>query len=62
MTRLMGLDVGDKTIGVAISDPMFLTAQPYETIKRVKASKDIDRIIDIIENKEISKRKKKHFS
>nr|WP_072537400.1 Holliday junction resolvase RuvX [Anaerococcus mediterraneensis] len=54
MTRLMGLDVGDKTIGVAISDPMFLTAQPLETIKRVKASKDIDRIIDIIEEKEIS--------
>ena len=50
----MGLDVGDKTIGVAISDPMFLTAQPLETIKRVKASKDIDRIVDIIEDKEIS--------
>ena len=54
MTSLMGLDVGDKTIGVAISDPMFLTAQPLETIKRTKASKDIDRILEIIEDKEIS--------
>lgn len=32
----MGLDVGDKTIGVALSDPMFLLAQAKETIKRKK--------------------------
>jgi putative Holliday junction resolvase len=32
--RLMGLDVGDKTIGVALSDELGLTAQPYETLKR----------------------------
>ena len=31
--RLMGLDVGTKTIGVAISDPLGITAQPTETIK-----------------------------
>lgn len=29
----MGLDVGTKTIGVAISDPLAITAQPIETIK-----------------------------
>ena len=29
MERIMGLDVGDKTIGVAISDPLLLTAQGY---------------------------------
>ena len=37
----MGLDVGDKTIGVALSDPMFLIANPLETIKRKKASLDM---------------------
>lgn len=54
MTRIMGLDVGDKTVGVAISDPLFVTAQPYETIKRHKAKFDIDRIEEIINDKEIS--------
>lgn len=44
----MGLDVGDKTIGVALSDPMFLIANPLETIKRKKASLDIDRLVEIV--------------
>ena len=44
----MGLDVGDKTIGVALSDPMFLIANPLETIKRKKASLDIERLVTII--------------
>ncbi|WP_394011528.1 Holliday junction resolvase RuvX [Anaerococcus cruorum] len=48
MTRIMGLDVGDKTIGVALSDPMFLIANPLETIKRKKASLDIERLVKII--------------
>ena len=50
----MGLDVGDKTIGVALSDPLFISAQPLETIKRTKASKDIDRLIEIIDEYQIS--------
>ncbi|MDR0299555.1 MAG: Holliday junction resolvase RuvX [Streptococcaceae bacterium] len=29
----MGLDVGSKTVGVAVSDPLGITAQPIETIK-----------------------------
>lgn len=37
--RIMGLDYGDKTVGVAISDEMLLTAQPVETIKRERANK-----------------------
>lgn len=44
----MGLDVGDKTIGVALSDPMFLIANPLETIERKKASLDIERLVKII--------------
>lgn len=50
----MGLDVGDKTIGVALSDPLFITAQPYETIKRTKAKFDIDRIEKIFVENDIS--------
>ena len=35
VTRIMGLDVGDKTIGVALSDPLGWTAQGLETIRRI---------------------------
>ena len=30
--RIMGLDFGDKTVGVALSDPLFLNARPKEII------------------------------
>ena len=34
MKRLMGLDVGDRTIGVAVSDLLRVTAQGITTIRR----------------------------
>ena len=34
--RILGLDYGSKTVGVAVSDPLGLTAQPVETIWREK--------------------------
>ena len=37
--RCMGLDYGTKTVGVALSDELLMTAQPYETIVREKANK-----------------------
>lgn len=37
--RIMGLDYGSKTVGVAISDPLGLTAQGIETITRKDANK-----------------------
>lgn len=49
----MGLDLGDKTIGIALSDPFFITAQAYITIKRKKASLDIEKLLDIINEKEV---------
>ena len=33
--RILALDVGDRRIGVAVSDPLGLTAQPVETYTRV---------------------------
>ena len=50
----MGLDLGDKTIGVALSDPFFITAQAYLTIKRKKTSIDIKKISEIVEEKEVN--------
>ena len=32
--RVLGLDIGTKRIGLALSDPLLITAQPFETIQR----------------------------
>lgn len=37
--RIIGLDYGDKTVGVAVSDELFLTAQPLKTIFRERTTK-----------------------
>ncbi len=37
--RYLGLDYGEKTVGVALSDALLLTAQPYETIFRKEENK-----------------------
>ncbi|NLJ78314.1 MAG: Holliday junction resolvase RuvX [Tissierellia bacterium] len=55
MERVMGLDIGDKTIGIAISDPLLITAQGLETIARKNLREDMDRIDDIIEDYNITK-------
>ena len=47
--RILGLDVGDRTIGVAVSDEMGWTAQGVETIRRQSKVKDFGRLKEIIE-------------
>ncbi|SHJ95267.1 Holliday junction resolvase RuvX [Propionispora hippei] len=46
--RILGLDVGDKTIGVAASDLMLLTAQGVEVIRRTSLERDFVRLGEII--------------
>lgn len=53
MPRAMGLDVGTKTIGVALSDPLYMIAQSYTTIQRKKLRDDLLELKTIIEEKEI---------
>ena len=53
--RIMGLDVGDKNIGVAVSDFMGLTAQGFKTIKRVGKKKDIEALKEIIKERQVNK-------
>lgn len=53
--RIMGLDVGDRTIGVAISDSLLITAQGKETIFRESLKQDIDRLVDLINEYEVHK-------
>lgn len=42
--RILGLDIGSKTIGVAISDPLGWTAQGITTIRRTKKEQDLEEI------------------
>lgn len=54
----MGLDYGAKTVGVAISDELLLTAQPIETIKRERESKlrrTLARIEELMEEYQVDK-------
>jgi putative Holliday junction resolvase len=51
--RLLALDLGDKTIGVAVSDPLQRLAMPVETIRRGKFAQDAARLAELIKNREI---------
>lgn len=42
MERVLGLDIGDKTIGIAVSDLLGITAQSITTIRRESNKKDYD--------------------
>lgn len=53
--RYMGLDVGDATIGVALSDLLHITAQGRETLRRISIKEDIDRLVDIIVEQDVDK-------
>lgn len=48
MERILGLDVGTRTIGVAVSDPLGITAQPVTTIRRTKIDADLAELRDIV--------------
>jgi putative Holliday junction resolvase len=49
----MGLDIGDKRIGVAISDPLEKLASPFTTIQRISNAIAISAILDIVKREEI---------
>ncbi|MTI03686.1 MULTISPECIES: Holliday junction resolvase RuvX [Alphaproteobacteria] len=53
MTALMGLDLGEKTIGVAVSDRMRGVASPLETVRRKKFTLDSARLMEIVTDREI---------
>ncbi len=52
--RLLGLDVGDKTVGVAVSDPMGMLATPVETIQRGKFAADAARVAALIADRDVA--------
>jgi RNAse H-fold protein YqgF len=48
MMKILGLDLGSKTIGVAISDDLVLTAQVLTSIKRTVLAKDLADILALV--------------
>lgn len=53
-TRLAGLDVGSKTIGIALSDTSRTIATPMEILQRTKFKNDIKKLIELIDKEKIS--------
>jgi len=48
--RVLGLDVGSRTIGIAISDPLGITAQGLETIRRKNKRYDFEQLTNLVRN------------
>jgi putative Holliday junction resolvase len=51
--RLAGLDLGEKTIGIAIGDPGHLVASPLTTIRRTKFTKDATELLRILDARQV---------
>lgn len=51
--RIMLLDVGSRTIGIACSDALLMTAQGIETIRRTSLEKDFNRLQELIAEYEV---------
>lgn len=51
---IMGLDLGDKTIGVAVSDGMRGIATPLSTVKRKKFGVDAAALLDIVQERDLA--------
>jgi putative Holliday junction resolvase len=51
--RLLGLDIGAKTIGLAIADGTLTVATPLETIKRTKFTKDAEELFKVVDGRQV---------
>jgi len=55
MKRWMALDVGSKTIGIAITDPLKVTVRPLKTLMRENLDTDAERIGELIDEQDIER-------
>ena len=51
--RLLGLDLGSKTIGLALSDTTWRIASPLETIRRKKFTPDVERLFALVDEHDV---------
>ncbi|HBK84494.1 MAG TPA: Holliday junction resolvase RuvX [Firmicutes bacterium] len=54
MQRILGLDVGNKTIGVAASDPLGLTAQGVTVLRRSSLAADLEALQELLDRYQAS--------
>lgn len=53
--RILGIDLGDSTIGIAMTDPYCILSQPFENYRRKSLEKDLNHLIDIILEYDVEK-------
>lgn len=53
--RVLALDLGQARIGLALSDPLGLTAQPLESLSRSNERRDLDRLQSIVQEFEVGR-------
>jgi len=51
--RAVGLDVGTKTIGVALSDPLRMLASPVDTVARQGVRRDVAALVELLDGRGI---------
>jgi putative Holliday junction resolvase len=51
--RLMGLDLGEKTIGIAVGDPSHIIATPIITIRRTKFAEDAKHLLKLVDERQV---------
>ena len=55
MARWMALDVGSKTIGVAVTDPLRVTVRPLTTLRRQTMAEDVARITQLVDEQQVER-------
>src|SRR5262245_8379640 len=53
--RVMALDYGDRRIGVALSDPLGVSAQPLLTLERRSVSEDLETLSDLARRHDVAR-------
>jgi putative Holliday junction resolvase len=54
MGRVLGVDVGERRIGLAVSDPSGTTAHPHSVLERTKEERDVAAILAIAREQEVT--------
>jgi putative Holliday junction resolvase len=55
ITRILGLDIGDVRIGVALGDPLGILASPLTIINRTDEEADIEAVVDIVRQNQVGR-------
>lgn len=53
MGRVLGVDYGEKRIGLALSDPMRIIASPFRTLVRTALDEDLTALAEVVEEQEV---------